>query len=95
MLFASVSPWGLRPGKVYSVKLANYSIVLIIDYSHAKYGRVLGENSPFVDIICIIWILRGVSHPPIECDLWGEIASSSIKYLRTTAVIVAPVGPVT
>jgi len=95
MLFASEGTWDLRLGKVYGVKFSNYSIVLIIDYSHTKYGRVLGENSPLVNIICVVRILRVVSHPPFECNLWGEIAPASIKYFSSTAVIVEPVGSVT
>ena len=95
MLFTSECPWDLRLGKVYGVKFSNYSIVLIIDYTHAKYGRVLGENSPFVNIIRFIWIIRGVGHPPIECNLRGEIAPATIKYFSSTAVIVEPVGSVT
>jgi hypothetical protein len=67
--------------------------MLVIDYSHAEFGRVLRENCALVNIIFIIWILRFVVHPPIKSTLRGDI--SSIKYLRTTAVIVAPVGSVT
>ena len=88
-------PWDLRPGKVYCVKFANYSIVLIVDYSHTKYSRVLGENSPFMYIIFVIWILRGMGHPPLEGNLWCEITPATIKYFSSTAVIVEPVWTVT
>ena len=94
MLFASEDPWNLRPGKVYGVKLANYSVVLIIDYTHAESGRVLGKNCPFVNVIFVIWILRGVGHPPIERLLRCKTAPATIKYFRSTAVIVEPVWTV-
>lgn len=95
MLFASEGPWDLRPGKVYGVKFANSSIVLIIDYTYTEYGRVLGENCPFVNVIFFIWIVRGVGHPPIECYFRCKIAPATIIYFRCTAVIVEPVWIVT